>query len=829
MQDAVIDRLAKIVSDPPRGEGPQKKRHVPDGTNVLARFQLAEGWFTFFLLALVVYSSIWCVQVVGWADHLSLLTPITALGLIFGVIASKQRRLPRLLIHTVAFIVGVLLTFWQTSSVDYAGNFLTFFGNLRLWFALIFSQGTSSDDSVFLFLILILGFLLAYTSTWLLYRTRSPWLMLLANAVVLLINLSSIDASYVIFLIIYLSAALLLLLRFNLYESSSRWKRLGLRCSEDLNWEFMQAGALLSLGVLIVSWLLPWGYTNQAAAQVWNADTNPWNAAQNAWNRLLAVNSDAVPQNHGNFANLLTLGGNPNLTNTPVFRVKTDDGTQYLLSISYDQYDGARNWSNSSQENDLAALANSAPITDGSAYLRQVTQTITVLNPPGEQYPYLFAASQIVSTNQNTHLEANMSDGETTAWLRDNGKLAAGNVYTALSDVSAATIQDLRDVPLPANAPQLPQDYGTERNVPLTYFDPNVLNIYTKLPSGLDNRIKTLALQLTANSKTMYDKLSALENYLRSNYTYDATITAPPPGQEATSWFLFQEKRGYCNYFASAMVLMARELGIPARLAAGYTDGKIDSATGLWTVTGTDAHAWAQVYFAGYGWINFEPTATFALFTRPVASSSSTAVTPGPSSVINPNKRHLGNDSPLNTAADHNAGSTVASDAAAQVRVDVGVVLLLLVVFILGGWIYFSFWWRRLFRGLSLPSQIYGRVCILAGWAGISLNRSQTPHEYMQAVAAIAPEEAVTFERLGDIYARERWADPASPEHPVHSGEIAQIPQLWKSLQPHLRKYVVRHPHFLRQVPATVREQLRHRLRPRSRSESTVVVEEELK
>src|SRR5260370_33804304 len=85
---------------------------------------------------------------------------------------------------------------------------------------------------------------------------------------VLLINLNFIDAGYIVFLVVFLVAALLLLLRFNLYESSVRWKRLGLRCSDDLGWEFMQAGALISIGILILAWLLPWGYTNDAAAQV---------------------------------------------------------------------------------------------------------------------------------------------------------------------------------------------------------------------------------------------------------------------------------------------------------------------------------------------------------------------------------------------------------------------------------------------------------------------------------------------------------------------------------------------------------------------------------
>lgn len=824
MQDATAERLSRIIADPQRSDEPAHNKRISQVGGLLSHLRLEEGWFSFFLLALVVYSTIWCVQAVDWVDHLNLLTPIAAAGLLLGVVAAKQHRIPRVLIHTLACILGLLIAFWQTSAADYPGQAGGFFNSMHAWLALAFNGGTSSDDSIFLFFILALGFLLAYTSTWLTYRTRSPWLMLLANAVVLLINLNEASAGYIVFLIVFLVAALLLLLRFNLYESSIYWRRQGLRCSEDLHWEFMQAGALISLAILVSSWFLPWGYINQQAAAIWNA--NPLVATQDLWNRLISVNGGANPQNHGSFASTLTLSGNPNLVNTPVFQVKTTDGTQYLMSVSYDQYDGLRNWSNSGQEN-TGNKAN-AVSNDGSADLHTVTQNITVINPPGEEYPYLFGASQIASVDQDTHLELNKADDEVVAWLRDNGKLAAGNTYTVVSYVSDADAKSLRSVPMPAASPTLPPFY--DGDIPLTYFDPGVVSTYTKVPANMDSRIKALALSITQNASTMYDKVSALETYLRANYAYDSTITAPPPGKEATSWFLFTEKRGYCNYFATALTLMARDIGIPARVAAGYTNGILDSKTGLRNINGTDAHAWTQVYFAGYGWINFEPSASFSLFTRPLLSpNNATPIDPTGGTNVNTGKRHLGDQSSLqDNASDHNPGSGVSSTSA-DISLDLKIALLALLLFSLGGFLYFNLWWRRLFQGLSLPSQIYGRVCTLANWAGISTNRSQTPHEYMRALAGVAPEEAVTFERLGDIYVRERWADPKSAEHPARSGEASEIPGLWKSLQPRLMVYVLRHPYFLRSIPNRLRS-LSARLffRRSSRGKSTVVVEEEL-
>lgn len=827
MHDATVDRLAKLITDRRPEEGPGKDRRVQQQVrSIFTHLRLAEGWFSFFLLALVVYSTIWCVQVVGWVAHSNLLTPITGLGLLFGVIAAKQRRFPRVLTHILAFVLSLLFAFWQTSNADWAGHPLVFFSSMQSWFHLALTGGTNSDDSIFLFFILALGFLLAYTSVWLVYRTRSPWLMLLANAVVLLINLSNIDVGYIVFLLIFLVAALLLLLRFNLYESASRWKHQGLRCSDDLGWEFMQAGSLISLAILVFSWLLPWGFINQQAASIWTAQGNPWVQAQNLWNRVLSVSGGSIPQNHGNFTNLLTLGGNPNLTNAQVFHVKTTDGTQYLIYSSYDQYDGVRNWSSSAQSDS----PNKANIVyyDDSVDLRAVNQTVQVVNAPGEQYAYIFGASQVASTNQNSQLVRNKSDGEVVAWLRNNGRLAAGDVYTVVSYVSSADVQTLRSVPMPGTTPPLPPTF--DGPLPPTYFSPNVLVAYGKLPSGLDPRIKTLAQQITANQPTMYDKVTALETYLRGNYTYDTNIAAPPPGTEAASWFLFQSRHGFCNYFATAMTLMARSLGIPARVAAGYTNGKYNTSTNEWDIAGTDAHAWTQVYFAGYGWINFEPSATFSPFARPTKASGTSTTTLTPSGSTINNTRHPGQNVPNDAeGAGQDATGTTGISAATQIRQDISIVLLILVAFMLSGLVYFGFWWRRLFRGLSPPAEVYGRVSVLAGWAGLANRRSQTPHEYMLSLSSADPEDAVTFERLGDIYARTRWADQNGPDHPDKTGESGEVHTLWKVLQPHLVLYVLRHPHFLRFVPSRLGGWLRRpftrRVRP---SASTVVIEEHI-
>jgi Transglutaminase-like superfamily/TgpA N-terminal domain len=808
MQDAAIDKLSKLISDPRPGD--KKRRRL----TLHMQFSMEEGWFSLFLLATVVYSTIWSVQAAGWVDHLNILTLTTALGLIAGLIASKQHRLPSIVTHLIAVVLGLLIAFWQTAGAFYSGSTAALVQAIHSWLVTALAGSSVENDAIFLLFITALAFILAYTSAWLVYRLRSPWLAIVANAVVLLINLSNIAPGYTLFLIVFLMAALLLLLRFNLRESVLRWRRHGLRYADDLSWDVMQAGTLISIGILIFAWLLPWGYINDAAAQVWNTDSNPWVQLENTWDRIVSVNANYNPSNHGNFRDTLVLAGNPNLNHDIVFKVQSDDPTQYLESLSYTTYDG-HGWSIGSTANNT--LNANQTVLSETQVSHPVKQDITVVNSPGEQFSYLFGSPQIASVSVPATMVSTKNSDTAVAWLSKNGALASGQKYTVYSYVSTADVNSLRTVPLPANATTFPSNYDGQ--YPLTYYDPSVVSIYTQLPSGLDPNILLLAKNITAHAPTMYDKALALENYFRTHFTYDLNIQVPP-GQEPVSWFLFRSgNKGYCNYFATSMVVMARELGMPARVVVGYTNGTYDTASHQDIIRGTDAHAWPQIYFAGYGWINFEPSASFSTFSRPLPGQfTSSSLPPIPVGSLGSKTSVKGKgfaSLPQDTGSESAVGATSQSQLGWRQQVGLafgGLVLLLLFACIL-----FGLWWQRLFRRLGLVRQIYGRILLMANWAGIELQRSQTPYESMHMLAQASPGEAVVLERLGDIYVRELWADPQSMEHPLRSGEENELPSLWKRLQPRLLLYVLKHPYFLRRLPDRITRLVRKQWR-RSRA-----------
>ncbi len=130
---------------------------------------------------------------------------------------------------------------------------------------------------------------------------------------------------------------------------------------------------------------------------------------------------------------------------------------------------------------------------------------------------------------------------------------------------------------------------------------------YLVLPP-LTGRTVNLVESIVEGAATDYDKAARLERFLLNNYPYDLTVEPVPAGRDAVDYFLFEQQAGYCAHFATAMAVMARQAGLPARVAAGYLPGVIDTMTGAHIVRVGDAHAWVEVHFKRHGWVAFDPT-----------------------------------------------------------------------------------------------------------------------------------------------------------------------------------------------------------------------------
>ncbi|MBI2840644.1 MAG: DUF3488 domain-containing protein [Acidobacteria bacterium] len=135
---------------------------------------------------------------------------------------------------------------------------------------------------------------------------------------------------------------------------------------------------------------------------------------------------------------------------------------------------------------------------------------------------------------------------------------------------------------------------------------PEGLDPYLELPPGTQ-RIESLAREITATASTRYDACRQIEAYLRRHYTYTLDLRRTGTGSPIDE-FLFDQKRGHCEYFATSMALLCRATGVPARVVSGFLDGEFNSAGNFYVVRQQDAHAWVEAYIPGFRWVTFDPS-----------------------------------------------------------------------------------------------------------------------------------------------------------------------------------------------------------------------------
>ncbi len=187
----------------------------------------------------------------------------------------------------------------------------------------------------------------------------------------------------------------------------------------------------------------------------------------------------------------------------------------------------------------------------------------------------------------------------TRAWVRRAWLSEAGTLYVVGYLRPGSTYQVVSLIPREGPAP---------RTGALPPLDPALRARYLQLPKELPWRVGNLARKVTAGARGPFEAAVALRAHLAARYPY--TLAAPfvPWDRDFVDFFLFESKRGYCSHFASAMVVMCRTLGIPARLVTGFVAGAPTGQKDTYEVQVKDAHSWAEVYVEGRGWQSFDPT-----------------------------------------------------------------------------------------------------------------------------------------------------------------------------------------------------------------------------
>jgi len=264
--------------------------------------------------------------------------------------------------------------------------------------------------------------------------------------------------------------------------------------------------------------------------------------------------------------------------------------------IVFTDFDGRR-WTGLPASNQNAVLPNAAGefwfglvgLPPGSFYPLRYT---VLMEPLGTDA--LFAAARLQVVRGRFWNNPGAPDSRHRGYLLID---QTGSLFNPAHNTTAVRYEAVSN--LPTLSPQ-------QLRKALPFFPEYIRGPYLQLPP-LDPRVKKLAEDITAGSNTEFGKAANIERYLKTHYAYTLDLTGPPAADPLAN-FLFVRRAGHCEYFASAMTVMLRAIGIPARYVSGFLPGEYNDVGGDYIVRESDAHTWVEVYFPGYGWITFDPT-----------------------------------------------------------------------------------------------------------------------------------------------------------------------------------------------------------------------------
>lgn len=436
----------------------------------------------------------------------------------------------------------------------------------------------------------------AYWAGWVGKRQHNPLLGILPAGVMMGFVLSYTGANpYNLLPILGLTLVLMALMQH--YAREERWEVRGVDYSRGLWGDVSILSSVLAVILVLMAAVVPsisfekisdWiqeitnteGERTEVVADSLGLEPRPEPRAPTP---LEMVAQTGLPRQH-------LIGSGPELSRLVVMVISTgelpalpvdtgygvDVPQYYWRSITYDRYFG-RGWMTSNtDEADYEAGEN--VIWPDEDFTRPVRQQVKVIgdNTGGLVY---------VTGNLVT------MDHDFTVAMRPPGEVFA---------VTSEAMDFRADSLIPVFTEEQLREAGS--NYPTWITDR-----YLQLPDELPDRVISLARDLTATEMTPYDRAVAIERYLRE---FEYTLDVPKPGyrDDIADYFLFELQKGYCDYYATSMVVLARAAGLPARLVVGYVSGSYDFANARYIVTEADAHAWVEVYFPGSGWIEFEPT-----------------------------------------------------------------------------------------------------------------------------------------------------------------------------------------------------------------------------
>jgi transglutaminase-like putative cysteine protease len=563
-------------------------------------------WPAAVLLISVVFTAAVRLDTTNWTPDLGYVESLAVLGTLLGLtLGLSQFKRPALgwlvslytlvivPMHLSRIISDEKTTLGQVASLS--GRFLASIGLLI--------KGEAVDDYIFFVILMsVLFWAIGIYAGYRLIRERAIFPVLLPSIVPILViqYYDGYKPDRIWGLAFYFFLALMLAGRINLLNSHERWVEQHVVAGSDPEFDLSKNIASVAAIIILAAWVIPAPVmVLPMAASVWRNINEPFEGVRKRLDDMLAaLNSSRINNTAGElYGDAMSLGRTAGSGEAELFSVHAPQNNLPRLYWRMRVYDSFQNgiWQTTNSKN--------TPFEpDDGSFVRN-----DVLPAPVAEFIFTWKTSRsaVLATpslpvwvSRKGSIQTNLSPGGQTDPLSWNvsQNLQTGDLYQVRALLSSPTQKDLR-----ASG----NDYPTW-----------IAERYLQVPKNISGEFTRLAVQVTSGMPTNFDKAEAVTTYLRQNITYNETIPAPPPGIDSLSWFLFGWKSGFCNYYASAEVLLLRSVGIPARMVVGFAQGKSGNY-GSYSVRGQDAHAWPEVYFPSIGWVQFEPTVNQTALVRP--------------------------------------------------------------------------------------------------------------------------------------------------------------------------------------------------------------------
>lgn len=736
--------------------------------------RLEEGWSTLILLWAMMFISAYAIQQADLIYGLHVIPIVGTLAILAGTLLAKSRFSANT-VHTFALVYGIFIIFYLIGTTD---SFAGMSWRERIlhpeegmvtrqftWFAKLVDGGTSRDGLIFVFQTAVIFWLLGYTAAWYTFRYARVWRAIVPMGLVLL----SVVYYYAgprplqYYLGIYALLSALFIARTYLVEQEKSWRSSAIRYEAQIWFAFARAGLAAAALALILAWSMPPLSANAAVSDALGGTRGPWRQFQDNWTRMFSALRTYGVNTADPYQDSLVLGGPRTVGNAPVMDIFVSRELPYIYwqAITYDTYRD-ESWF---RANDSVTehLPEEGPIDIPFTRAREVvTQTIYTYFPNSS---FIYGAPEIITADRPLLINAGLdgSGNKLVSNIRSKYVLEQGEKYVVSSRLSVVDAASLRQAS--------------------TIYPPWVQQTYMQLPDSVTPQTLALAEELAAPYNNPFDKAMAVQNYLRQHITYNDQIDAPPDGMDPVHYTLFVSEEGYCNYYASAMAVMLRSQGVPARLVSGYAQGTFDEETSSYRVRASNAHTWVEVYFPTYGWIQFEPTASIPIITRPETSENTGTGDAFSAFLFNDRDVPLLDDeflAQLDFPGDLLEGESQAPLPAAQpltARYPIWQALgALLAVSTAVGLSYTANMMNR--RVEADVDRSYRRLSGWARWLGVEHRPEHTPYERADSLALAVPEGKEAIGTLTRQYVLKQFS-----RQRTHDEGFDPLSQ-WKQLRP---------------------------------------------